>query len=324
MAYQIQIRRDTANNWTTVNPILAQGEWGWEYDTLKIKLGDGISNWNNLPYLTNTPLPHAITHIDGTDDIQDATSSQKGLATSTQISKLNGIEANAQANVNADWNSIGGDSQILNKPTDLTDLSAHSATELNDISNSGSGNIITNTERTKLNGIEDNAEVNQTDAEIKTQYENNADTNAYTDTEKTKLATIEDGAKVNVQSDWNQTISTEDDFIKNKPTIVSNVWENISNVLKPKTQTDEVQIIPTGGIANTIPITDADGVAKDTEATIESAPAGGSMLGLEIYATEPVAPTNQNNLYAVQTDSNTITLVISNGTDVFKVEATKA
>lgn len=34
-----------------------------------------------------------------------------------------------------------------------------------------------------------------------------------------KLAGIEEGAEVNVQSDWNQTINTADDYIKNKPTI---------------------------------------------------------------------------------------------------------
>jgi len=37
--------------------------------------------------------------------------------------------------------------------------------------------------------------------------------------EKTKLAGIEAGAEVNVQSDWNQSDNTADDFIKNKPTI---------------------------------------------------------------------------------------------------------
>ena len=111
------------------------------------------------------------------------------------------------------------------------------------------------------------------------------------------------------------------------------IWENVSaslgnwkkdtTTLKPKTSTDTVQIIPPGGTANTIPITDANGVAQDTTASIESAPTGGSMLGLEIYASEPTAPSSQDNLYAVQKDSNTITLVVSNGTDVFKVDATK-
>lgn len=41
---------------------------------------------------------------------------------------------------------------------------------------------------TKLLGIEPLAEVNQSDAEIKTQYEANADTNAYTDAEKTTVS----------------------------------------------------------------------------------------------------------------------------------------
>lgn len=42
---------------------------------------------------------------------------------------------------------------------------------------------------------------------------------AYTATEKTKLAGIAEGAEANVQSDWNQTTTTADDYIKNKPSI---------------------------------------------------------------------------------------------------------
>lgn len=44
----IQLRRDTAANWTETNPVLAQGEAGMEIDTKIIKIGDGITNWNNL------------------------------------------------------------------------------------------------------------------------------------------------------------------------------------------------------------------------------------------------------------------------------------
>ena len=43
--------------------------------------------------------------------------------------------------------------------------------------------------------------------------------NDYTTTEKNKLAGIAAGAEVNVQADWNQTTTTADDYIKNKPTI---------------------------------------------------------------------------------------------------------
>lgn len=44
-------------------------------------------------------------------------------------------------------------------------------------------------------------------------------TNDYTTAEKNKLAGIAAGAEVNVQSNWSQTDSTADDYIKNKPTI---------------------------------------------------------------------------------------------------------
>lgn len=44
-------------------------------------------------------------------------------------------------------------------------------------------------------------------------------TNDYTTAEKNKLSGIASGAEVNVQSDWNQTTTTADDYIKNKPTL---------------------------------------------------------------------------------------------------------
>ena len=54
MADRIQIRRDTAANWTSANPILAQGELGIETDTLKVKAGTGSTAWNSLGYLIDT------------------------------------------------------------------------------------------------------------------------------------------------------------------------------------------------------------------------------------------------------------------------------
>ena len=54
MADLIQIRRDTAANWTSANPTLAQGELGLETDTSKIKAGDGSTAWTSLGYLIDT------------------------------------------------------------------------------------------------------------------------------------------------------------------------------------------------------------------------------------------------------------------------------
>lgn len=48
----IQLRRDTAANWTSANPILEAGEAGVETDTAKIKFGDGTTAWTSLGYLS--------------------------------------------------------------------------------------------------------------------------------------------------------------------------------------------------------------------------------------------------------------------------------
>ena len=48
MAVRIQLRRDTAANWISNNPVLREGEMGIETDTLQIKLGNGTSTWTQI------------------------------------------------------------------------------------------------------------------------------------------------------------------------------------------------------------------------------------------------------------------------------------
>ena len=61
-------------------------------------------------------------------------------------------------------------------------------------------------------------------------------TEDYTTAEKTKLSGIATGAEVNVQSDWNQTDNTADDYIKNKPLIPS------GQIQSDWSQTDNTQV----------------------------------------------------------------------------------
>ena len=49
----IQIRRDMAANWSIKNPTLASGEFGYETDTVRLKIGDGSTSWNYLAYFTS-------------------------------------------------------------------------------------------------------------------------------------------------------------------------------------------------------------------------------------------------------------------------------
>ena len=47
---RIQLRNETAENWTTANPVLLKGEMGVEIDTGKTKIGNGTDDWKTLKY----------------------------------------------------------------------------------------------------------------------------------------------------------------------------------------------------------------------------------------------------------------------------------
>lgn len=46
-----KLKRGTAARWAEVNPILEQGEPGFVYDENRLKIGDGSTRWNDLPYI---------------------------------------------------------------------------------------------------------------------------------------------------------------------------------------------------------------------------------------------------------------------------------
>ncbi len=73
---RIQVRRGTASQWTSVNPILAAGEMGVESDTNLFKFGNGTSTWTALAYANNSDV--AIAEI-SQDAINNALSLGAGL-----------------------------------------------------------------------------------------------------------------------------------------------------------------------------------------------------------------------------------------------------
>lgn len=141
--------------------------------------GGGTSNYNQL---TNKPSINGVT-LTG-----DKTTSDLGIV----------------ENVQADWDEADSTapSYIQNKP------------------NIPSGVVVDTT----YDGTSENAQAGTAVAQaISTKVDKvtgkGLSTNDYTTEEKDKLAGIASGAEVNVQSDWSQSDSTADDYIKNKPTI---------------------------------------------------------------------------------------------------------
>jgi hypothetical protein len=53
MATRMQQRRGTASQWTSANPVLNAAEMGWESDTNKFKIGDGVNHWADLDYFVD-------------------------------------------------------------------------------------------------------------------------------------------------------------------------------------------------------------------------------------------------------------------------------
>ena len=105
----------TANNTSTADDEPGVGqEWESFWVVLSGGGGGGATN------LTTTVSPTQIVIVSdtGTDaTIPAADETNAGLMLPAQVTKLAGIQAGAEVNVNADWNAVSGDAAILNKPT---------------------------------------------------------------------------------------------------------------------------------------------------------------------------------------------------------------
>lgn len=93
MPIQIQFRRDTAANWTSANPTLAQGEMGLETDTGRFKVGTGAAAWNSLAYggIQGTTGSQGLTGSQGTTGLQGIQGVQ-GLQGTLGTSGAQGIQ----------------------------------------------------------------------------------------------------------------------------------------------------------------------------------------------------------------------------------------
>ena len=88
MADLIQLRRDTAANWTSANPRLLQGEQGYETDTGKMKIGDGSTAWTGLDYFVDSSAYATSSDITSAVSTKANTADLATVATSGSYNDL--------------------------------------------------------------------------------------------------------------------------------------------------------------------------------------------------------------------------------------------
>lgn len=81
--YKIRPRSGTASQWSSANPVLKEREIGYEIPDggvgtgkVKLKMGDGVTNWNNLPYAQVIP-----------DIVDNATTNDSTKVPSAKVAK---------------------------------------------------------------------------------------------------------------------------------------------------------------------------------------------------------------------------------------------
>ena len=165
--------------------------------------------------------------------------------TDADETKLDGIEAGAEVNPT---DAEIGDAAFSNPPSDLTNpekKAARDAIGAGTGSGDGSGLSDVSTDST-ITGDGTSGDPLKV-------------ANPFTDADETKLDGIEAGAEVNVQADWNQSTSSDDSFIKHKPTLGTASAKDVG------TGSGDVPVLDSSGDIPDSMIPAA--IARDTEVT---------------------------------------------------------
>ena len=163
----IQLRRDTAANWTSANPVLASGQPGYDTTNKVLKIGDGATAWASLAQIggTGTVTTVSVASANGfsgsvataattpsiTLTLQDATGAQSGKLTSTDWNTFNSkqpagsyLTANQTITVTGDAAGSGTTAITLTIPADTVTFAKMQNIATNKLlgrSTGGSGDI---------------------------------------------------------------------------------------------------------------------------------------------------------------------------------------
>ena len=81
----IQVRRGTTSQWNSVDPTLHSGEWGYDTDLKRYKIGDGSTSWQSLPWAALRP---DSDHVVGASGIGVTFASTTGVPATISITGI--------------------------------------------------------------------------------------------------------------------------------------------------------------------------------------------------------------------------------------------
>ena len=126
---RMRVLQDSAENFVFSNPILMTGEWGYETDTQKMKIGDGITGWNSLEYKAESPFTAEekakLLLIEDLADVTDSENVEAAMA-SINAAALQDIESSG-ANIedSVSKRHTQGTDTTLGAQTQNLDMNSH-------------------------------------------------------------------------------------------------------------------------------------------------------------------------------------------------------
>jgi hypothetical protein len=120
MPVQIQLRNDSASNWTAANPVLALGEFGLERNTGQFKIGNGTSTWNALPY-GGIVGPTGAAGADGADGADGAYGADGDTGPQGPPGELSNLNATSPIVYDAETSTLTFDGSDYATVEDLED-----------------------------------------------------------------------------------------------------------------------------------------------------------------------------------------------------------
>ena len=150
MSIKIQLRRDTIANWTANNPLLAQGEPALNLDDGRVKYGNGVNNWIDLPYASSGVTDHgALTGLADDDHTQYHNDTRGDIRYYTKSQSDNSYEPK-NSNIQSHISSISNPHSVTKNQVGLGNVPNLDTSTTANITDSANKRFVTDAEKTIL------------------------------------------------------------------------------------------------------------------------------------------------------------------------------